>query len=103
MLSTLLSKAISEHPIEGSEDYQRLHLGSGAPLTEVNTEEVQACGNETPENRSDNCKEAIECGHSRVRCSLGISAGGEQCLQYEDQYKKVDRAKPSVLVCHVYS
>ncbi|KAJ8641068.1 hypothetical protein MRB53_017762 [Persea americana] len=89
MLSTLLSKAISENPIEGSEDYQRLHLGSGSPLTEVNTEEVQACGNETPENRSDNCKEAIEFEHSRVRCSLGISAGDEQCLQYEDRYKKI--------------
>lgn len=103
MLSTFLCKPISTNPIEGSEDNKPLHLGSVPPLTEINTEEVQACRSEVPVKRSDNCKETIKFGHSRAGRSLGISALGEQCQQYEDQYKKVDRAKPSVLVCHVYS
>ncbi|KAL5974231.1 hypothetical protein ACLOJK_030895 [Asimina triloba] len=98
MLSTFSTKPTFSNTVDTSEHYQHCYPGHTA-LTEQNIEGVlgYTSQNEISGKRTGNSKVAMKHGSSRDRCFDGISAGGEQCLHFEDQYKKVDREKPSVL------
>ncbi|XP_058068579.1 uncharacterized protein LOC131217651 isoform X2 [Magnolia sinica] len=91
MLSAFSPKLISTNIDNVSEECQRWCPGFDASVTDINTEEVHASflRSEIPQKRTGNHKGAMKHGSSRERCSNGISAGGEQCLRYEDQYKKI--------------
>ncbi|XP_077222429.1 RNA binding (RRM/RBD/RNP motifs) family protein isoform X2 [Tasmannia lanceolata] len=90
--ATFSHEPIYSDAVEVSEDFERWCPGVDAPLNEVNAEEVRAqiWTSEIPEERTHNShNEAVKYGSSRERSSPGISAGGEQCPQYENQYNKI--------------